>query len=150
MMDSSQSPMDTLRELALKALDQATRQLGQIRQSHQNAQQQLNMLLNYHDEYRQKLNTTLFGGIEAARWQNYQQFIATLEKAIEQHRGQLQQWNQKLDRATQHWQEKQQRLNAYQTLYDRAACQRLLHENRLDQKRMDEFAQRSALRNQDL
>ncbi|WP_353056543.1 flagellar FliJ family protein [Sporosarcina luteola] len=44
------------------------------------------------------------------------------------------------------WREKQQRLNAYQTLISRAADNALRVENRLDQKRMDEYAQRAALR----
>jgi flagellar FliJ protein len=148
-MMNSLSPMGTLRDLAQKALDQAVTQLGQVRQSRLNAEQQLTMLLNYQDEYRQQLNTTLNGGIDALSWQNYQQFIQTLDKAIEQHRRQLAQWNQRLDQAVSHWQDKQQRLNAYQTLADRALLQQQVIEGRLDQKRMDEFAQRSTYRNRE-
>jgi len=85
-------------------------------------------------------------GIAANTWQNYQQFITTLEVAIDQHRQQLLQWNQRLDAAVNQWQEKQQRLNAYQTLQSRASEQRRQHENRMDQKQTDEFAQRGAHR----
>lgn len=53
------------------------------------------MLLNYQDEYRQKLNHTLCDGMDSSRWQNYQQFIGTLEQAIDQHRQQLLQWGRK-------------------------------------------------------
>ncbi|TPG64748.1 flagellar export protein FliJ [Ewingella americana] len=144
-MESS-SPLITLCSLAQKALDQATNHLGQIRQSHNQAQEQLSMLLNYQNEYRQKLNTTMTDGIAANTWQNYQQFITTLEVAIDQHRQQLLQWNQRLDAAVNQWQEKQQRLNAYQTLQSRASEQRRQHENRMDQKQTDEFAQRGAHR----
>ncbi|QCR35825.1 flagellar export protein FliJ [Nissabacter sp. SGAir0207] len=143
---NSPSPLGTLCNLAQKALDQAAAQLGQVRQSHQSAEQQLTMLLGYQDEYRQKLNHTLGGGIDALSWQNYQQFIQTLDKAIEQHRQQLTLWSQRLEQALRHWQEKQQRLNAFQTLADRALTQQRMQEGRLDQKRMDEFAQRSAHR----
>src|SRR5471030_40733 len=144
-MESS-SPLITLCSLAQKALDQATNHLGQIRQSHNQAQEQLSMLLNYQNEYRQKLNTTMTNGIAANTWQNYQQFITTLEVAIDQHRQQLLQWNQRLDAAVNQWQEKQQRLNAYQTLQSRASEQRRQHENRMDQKQTDEFAQRGTHR----
>ncbi|WP_459175787.1 flagellar export protein FliJ [Ewingella americana] len=144
-MESS-SPLITLCSLAQKALDQATNHLGQIRQSHNQAQEQLSMLLNYQNEYRQKLNTTMTDGIAANTWQNYQQFITTLEVAIDQHQQQLLQWNQRLDAAVNQWQEKQQRLNAYQTLQSRASEQRRQHENRMDQKQTDEFAQRGAHR----
>ena len=140
------SPLITLCSLAQKALDQATSHLGQIRQSHHQAEEQLTMLLNYQREYRDKLNNTMTGGIAANTWQNYQQFIGTLEVAIDQHRRQLQQWDQRLNAAVNQWQDKQQRLNAYQTLQTRASEQQRSHENKMDQKQNDEFAQRSAYR----
>jgi len=142
-----QSPLITLRDLAQDAVEQATQQLGQVRKAQQAAEQQLSMLLNYQDEYRQKLNNQLSGGMESSNWQNYQQFIGTLEQAITQHRQQLTQWGQKVDHAMKHWQDKPQRLNAFVSLHTRAPSAELLLENKRDQKLMDEFAQRSAQRN---
>ncbi|TFZ50447.1 flagella biosynthesis chaperone FliJ [Serratia proteamaculans] len=142
-----QSPLITLRDLAQDAVEQATQQLGQVRKAQQAAEQQLSMLLNYQDEYRQKLNNQLSGGMESSNWQNYQQFIGTLEQAITQHRQQLMQWGQKVESAVKHWQDKQQRLNAFETLHTRAQSAELQLENKRDQKLMDEFAQRSAQRN---
>lgn len=72
--------------------------------------------------------------------------IQTLEKAITQHRQQLNQWTQKVDIALNSWREKKQRLQAWQTLQERQSTAALLAENRLDQKKMDEFAQRAAMR----
>ncbi|EEQ05614.1 hypothetical protein yberc0001_18140 [Yersinia bercovieri ATCC 43970] len=136
----------TLRDLAQKAVEQATTQLGQVRLSYHNVEQQLTMLLSYQDEYRVRLNDTLSNGMASSSWQNYQQFIQTLEQAIEQHRNQLAQWNVKVEQAVKYWQEKQQRLNAFETLQERAETTQRLHENRLDQKLMDEFAQRASQR----
>jgi len=141
------SPMITLCSLAQKALDQATLSLGQARRSHTQAQQQLSMLLNYQLEYRQRLNVTMSDGIAANTWQNYQQFITTLEEAITHHQKQLAQWDMRVKEAVVQWQDKQQRLNAYQTLQQRACDRELLEENRRDQKQTDEFAQRGTLRN---
>ncbi|ERK17885.1 MAG: flagellar export protein FliJ [Pantoea sp.] len=138
--------IDTLRDLAEQDLEKAVIHLGDMRRGHQQADEQLHMLLDYQDEYRNKLNQDMSGGIASTRWTNYHQFIQTLEKAIEQHRQQLQQWSQRLDQALNNWREKQKRLNAYQTLITRAAETALRQENRLDQKRMDEYAQRAALR----
>lgn len=143
----AQSPLITLRNLAQEAVEQAAQRLGQARQAQQAAEQQLTMLLNYQDEYRQKLNSTLSGGMESSRWQNYQQFIATLEQAIEQQRQQLLQWGRKVDHAVKQWQDHQQRLNAYDTLHTRAQNAELQLENKRNQKLMDEFAQRSTQRN---
>ncbi|EFE95164.1 flagellar export protein FliJ [Serratia odorifera] len=141
------SPLITLRNLAQDAVEQAARQLGQLRQAQQAAEQQLSMLLNYQDEYRHTLNSTLSDGMGAASWQNYQQFIGTLEQAISQHRQQLLQWSQKVDQAVKQWQDKQQRLNAFETLHTRALDAERLLDNKRDQKLMDEFAQRCSHRN---
>lgn len=67
----NQSPLVTLRDLAQKAVEQASTQLGQARLSYQNAEQQLSMLLSYQDEYRVRLNDTLSNGMASSSWQNY-------------------------------------------------------------------------------
>ncbi len=142
-----QSPLVTLRELAQTAAEQAAVQLAQVRQSHQQMEQQLNMLIGYQDEYRVRLNQTLnMGGMSSASWQNYQQFLKTLELTIEQHKQQLRHWQAQLDLATEHWREKQQRLNAFETLEQRAEDSRKRQLDRIEQKQMDEYAQRSTLR----
>lgn len=142
-----QSPLVTLRELAQTAAEQAAVQLAQVRQSHQQMEQQLNMLIGYQDEYRVRLNQTLnVGGMSSASWQNYQQFLKTLELTIEQHKQQLRHWQAQLDLATEHWREKQQRLNAFETLEQRAEDSRKRKLDRIEQKQMDEYAQRSTLR----
>ncbi len=145
-MAKTASPIDTLRDLAHKDVEKAAIQLGDVRRAQKQADEQLTMLLNYQDEYRRNLNTTMSEGIASTRWYNYHQFIQTLEKAIEQHRAQLMHWNTRVENALRFWRDKQQRLHAYETLQARALATALLQENRLDQKRMDEFAQRASLR----
>lgn len=140
------SPIETLRDLAQKDLEKAAMQLGDVRRAQKQADEQLAMLLSYQDDYRQTLNNTMTEGIASTRWYNYHQFIETLEKAIEQHRQQLAHWNGRVEKALSLWRDKQQRLHAYETLQARALANELLQENRLDQKRMDEFAQRASLR----
>lgn len=136
----------TLKDLAEKEVDDAALQLGAMRRGCQQAEEQLSMLIDYQHEYRTNLNTDMTQGIGSQRWINYQQFILTLEKAIEQHRQQLTQWNQKVEKALDFWREKKQRLQAWTTLQDRQSAATLLAENRLDQKKMDEFAQRASMR----
>ena len=136
----------TLKDLAEKEVDDAAVLLVEMRRGCQQAEEQLKMLIDYQHEYRNNLNTDMGQGITSNRWINYQQFIQTLEKAIEQHRQQLNQWTQKVDQALNSWRDKKQRLQAWQTLQDRQTSAALLAENRLDQKKMDEFAQRAAMR----
>lgn len=136
----------TLKDLAEKEVDDAAVLLGEMHRGCQQAEEQLKMLIDYQHEYRNNLNNDMGQGITSNRWINYQQFIQTLEKAIEQHRQQLNQWTQKVDQALNSWRDKKQRLQAWQTLQDRQTSAALLAENRLDQKKMDEFAQRAAMR----
>ena len=136
------SALSTLKDLAEKEVDDAALQLGAMRRGCQQAEEQLKMLIDYQHEYRTNLNTDMTQGIGSQRWINYQQFIQTLEKAIEQHR----QRTQKVDTALNFWREKKQRLQAWQTLQDRQIAASTLAENRLDQKKMDEFAQRASMR----
>ncbi len=138
--------LETLKDLAEKEVDDAARLLGEMRRGCQQAEEQLKMLIDYQNEYRSNLNTDMGNGIASNRRINYQQFIQTLEKAIEQHRLQRTQWTQKVDLALKSWREKKQRLQAWQTLQDRQTAAALLAENRMDQKKMDEFAQRAAMR----
>ncbi|HGY5078983.1 flagella biosynthesis chaperone FliJ [Citrobacter freundii] len=136
----------TLKDLAEKEVDDAAILLGEMRRGCQQAEEQLKMLIDYQHEYRTNLNSDMGQGITSNRWINYQQFIQTLEKAIDQHRQQLNQWTQKVDLALSSWRDKKQRLQAWKTLQDRQTTAALLAENRLDQKKMDEFAQRAAMR----
>ncbi|MFD1802618.1 flagellar export protein FliJ [Mixta tenebrionis] len=145
-MAKANSAMETLRDLAQKEVEEAAIRLGTMRRAQQQADEQLTMLLNYQDEYRHRLNDNLSSGIASSRWSNYHQFIQTLEQAIEQHRRQLAQCTQKVEQALNAWRHKQQRLHAWETLQARSQASELLQENRLDQKRMDEYAQRASLR----
>lgn len=138
--------LTTLKELAEKEVDDAAIQLGNMRRGCQQAEEQLKMLIDYQHEYSLNLNSDMSQGIGSQRWLNYQQFIQTLEKAIDQHKLQLAQWTKKVEQALDFWREKKQRLQAWQTLQDRQAAAALLAENRLDQKKMDEFAQRATMR----
>lgn len=136
----------TLKDLAEKEVDDAAQQLGAMRRGYQQAEEQLKMLMDYQQEYRTSLNSDMVQGIGSQRWINYQQFIQTLEVAIEQHRQQLNQWSSKVERALDFWREKKQRLQAWTTLQDRQTAAAALAENRLDQKKMDEFALRATMR----
>ncbi|GGD34241.1 flagellar export protein FliJ [Franconibacter pulveris 1160] len=138
--------LNTLKELAEKEVENAALRLGEMRRGCKQAEDQLTMLMNYQLEYSNSLNQNMSQGIASNRWQNYQQFILTLEKAIEQHRQQLNQWNSKVEQALNFWREKKQRLQAWETLQARQSSAALLAENRLDQKKMDEFAQRASMR----
>lgn len=142
---SKNNALTTLLSLAEDAAEEAAKVLAQVRLTHTQMSQQLTMLENYQADYRQKLNQTLHTGMAADKWQNYQQFLVTLDVTIEQQQTQLTVWAQRVSDANRHWQEKQQRVNAFDTLIQRADHAHNQRQNRLEQKQMDEFAQRATL-----
>lgn len=142
---SKNNALTTLLNLAEDAAEEAAKVLAQVRMTHTQMSQQLTMLENYQADYRQKLNQTLHTGMAADKWQNYQQFLVTLDVTIEQQQTQLTVWAQRVSEANRHWQEKQQRVNAFDTLIQRADHAHNQRQNRLEQKQMDEFAQRATL-----
>ena len=125
--------------------EDAARLLGEMRRGCQQAEEQLKMLIDYQNEYRNNLNSDMSAGMTSNRWINYQQFIRRWKKPLLSIAS-SNQWTQKVDIALNSWREKKQRLQAWQTLQERQSTATLLAENRLDQKKMDEFAQRAAMR----
>lgn len=136
----------TLKDLAEKEVEDAARLLGEMRRGCQQAEEQLKMLIDYQNEYRNNLNSDMSAGMTSNRWINYQQFIQTLEKAITQHRQQLNQWTQKVDIALNSWREKKQRLQARRHCRNGNPRRHCLQKTASIRKKMDEFAQRAAMR----
>ncbi len=62
-----------------KEVEDAARLLGEMRRGCQQAEEQLKMLIDYQNEYRNNLNSDMSAGMTSNRWINYQQFIQTLE-----------------------------------------------------------------------
>lgn len=136
----------TLKDLAEKEVDDAAVLLGEMRRGCQQAEEQLKMLIDYQQhEYRNNLNSDMGQGITSNRWINYQQFIQTLEKAIEQHRQQLNQWTQSRPGIEQLARQK----TTFTGLADSAGQTNLggvTGRKSPGSKKMDEFAQRAAMR----
>ncbi|MEA1063451.1 flagellar export protein FliJ [Erwinia sp. HR93] len=149
-MTATQSPMVMLRELAEKALDEVTTQLGKARTAHRKAVEQLDQLLTYEKEYRQQFQQSLTQGISSSNWTNFNIFIKNLDEAIVTYRREVIQRDQYVQQVVVNWQEKKKRLNAFDILLERAENQRLIQGNRRDQKLMDEFAQRAGARKENL
>lgn len=138
------SPMDVLRDLAQQQLDDTTSRLGKVQQDYTRAVTQLEQLEAYEQEYQQNLQSNIVSrGISVVDWVNQQSFIDSLGKVVRQHEGHVTNCKQSVDLTLSSWRSDKQRLNAFDTLKSRAESVRTLKENRLEQKMMDEFAQRA-------
>lgn len=145
---TQRSPMKVLCELAEQTLSETTNQLGKVRQVHADAAAQLEQLINYEQEYGRQLQTEMSAtGMPVVNLLSHQFFISSLSRVVKQHTGHVAACQQSVDHALDRWKSDKRRLNAFETLVNRADMVQQAKENRLEQKLMDEFAQRASLRN---
>ena len=136
------SVLATLCELARNETGRAAKQLGQLQSARQQALQQQQLLTGYHQDYQHFLQQKIMPGMSLNRWDDFQQFIPALQRAIQLQQHVLQQGEQQLSQAQRHWQQKKQRQNALQTLLERQQQRLRLEAARREQKQTDEFSAR--------
>lgn len=135
-------PLATLIELAQRKSDEATRRLGELQNAHLSATQKLEMLLQYRQEYLDQLHGQMQGGVPSAYVRNFQNFIGTLNGAIEQQRALTLQADTRLGHGRSDWQHTKRRLNSFDTLADRVRQQDMLASNKKEQRESDERSAR--------
>lgn len=135
-------PLATLIELAQTKTDEATRRLGQLQNAHTSAAGKLDMLLQYRQEYLDKLNAQMQDGVPSAYVRNFQNFIGTLDGAIEQQRALTQQADSRLGHGRSDWQHNKRRLTSFDTLADRVRQQEMIVINKKEQRDSDERSAR--------
>lgn len=144
---SARSPMNFLREQAEKKVEDRVQALGQSQQQWHQATQQLKQLETYECEYQQALQLQVTGtGMIVADLINHQSFIHSLHQVVGQQAKQVTHCLHVVDQHRELWTLEKQRLNAYETLLTRAADRESQVARRLEQKMMDEFAQRAGMK----
>lgn len=139
---SQKFPLATLIELAQKKNDEAARRLGLLQKAHLGAEQKLQMLQQYRQEYVNQLDEQMRQGTPASQVRNFQHFIATLDGAIEQQRLVTQQADTRLDHGRSDWQHSKRQLTSFDTLAERARQQEALASYKREQRDSDERAAR--------
>lgn len=135
-------PLATLIELAQKKTDEASRRLGQLQHSHTSAEKKLAMLLQYRQEYLDQLNGQMRNGVASACVRNFQNFIGTLDNAIEQQRALTVQADTRMGLGRSDWQHSKRRVTSFDTLADRARQQENIALNKKEQRDSDEHSAR--------
>lgn len=140
------SALNMLIDLATQERDNATTKLGELRTTQRECEQQLDALLAYRDEYQRRFDAAMAAGMNMASMQNYQRFVASLDKAIEQQRGVVSSSENQVEEGKHNWQSKQRRLNSFDTLALRRHEIAARREAKREQNQTDEFAARTNAR----
>jgi flagellar protein FliJ len=138
------SALETLIDLAQKDSDAAAKRLGAANKLVEEAEQKLEMLVGYRDEYARKLDAAQVAGITPFAYHNFVAFIGKLDNALNGQRDVLKHAQFKADTERKTLQESERKRLSYRTLNERAASEALKVQNKRDQKQMDDHAARGA------
>ncbi|WP_306396727.1 flagellar export protein FliJ [Telluria beijingensis] len=138
------SALETLIDLAQKDSDAAAKRLGAANKLVEEAEQKLEMLVGYRDEYARKLDAAQVAGITPFAYHNFVAFIGKLDNALNGQRDVLKHARFKADTERKTLQESERKRLSYRTLNERAASEALRIQNKRDQKQMDDHAARGA------
>lgn len=141
---ASQSQLETLIELARRETDDAAKRLGLALKGVQDAEDKLDMLIGYRDEYGKRFTSSQQAGITPMAYANFQAFMGKLDQAILGQEEVVKHSKARGEQERGAWQEAERKRMSYSTLNDRAQAAALKAENKRDQKAMDEHAARQA------
>jgi len=132
--------------LSSQQSEAAATRLGLANKTRTEAQQKLSMLEEYRNEYAEQLQTQLSQGLSSAGYNNFKQFIATLDQTINQHKHVVQNSLILVEKHRIDWQASERKRLSYSTLTKRAETALRHQENKRDQKQTDEHASRIKMR----
>lgn len=138
------SALETLIDLAQKDSDAAAKRLGAANKLVEEAEQKLEMLVGYRDEYARKLDDAQVAGITPFAYHNFVAFIGKLDNALNGQREVLKHAQFKAVTERTSLMESERKRLSYRTLNERAASEALKVQNKRDQKQMDDHAARGA------
>ena len=133
-------------DMAQTAEQEAAGKLRQYKAALQQAQQQLQSLEQYRDDYQQQWINKGQVGVSGQWLMNYQRFLSQLEVAIEQQQKSLA-WHENNVRSSQAvWQQTYARLEGLRKLVQRYREEAQKAADKQEQKLLDEMAQRLMMR----
>lgn len=134
--------LQSLLDLSNLRLDEAARQLGKLIAGEQEANQRLELLVQYRDEYHARFLAAAGNGLGPEAWRNYQQFLGRLDQAIELAHTMVATSKQRTAIGQQNWVDKHSKVKAFDTLAHRHQTRMAYAEARSEQKQTDEHAAR--------
>ncbi|MET3130576.1 flagellar FliJ protein [Oxalobacteraceae bacterium GrIS 1.11] len=141
---ASRSQLTTLIDLARRASDDAAKRLGAALKALADAEQKLQMLSGYRDDYATRFEQTLAAGMTPMAYRNFQAFMGKLDNAIAGQEEVVGHARRRSEQEKTAWQESERKRMSYTTLESRAQQEALKVEAKRDQKAMDEHAARQA------
>jgi flagellar FliJ protein len=142
-------PLQPLLDYSQHRMDSAERALLMLRQRVEQEKKRLQDLLDYRQEYQQRLRGSATNGIAIHLLRDYQVFLAKIGQAIQHQEEAVAQAEARWNQAHEHWLGQRQKVKAYETLARRHAQSESLRQDKRDQRLSDEQALKQFLYNPD-
>lgn len=136
-------------QMAEEAEREAATKLAAAQQQLAGAQAQLEGLEQYRADYQQQWLARGQTGVTGEWLMSYQRFLSQLEVAIAQQRNNIRWHEQNVNRVREVWKNAYTRLEGLRKLVERYRLQARQQADKLEQKAMDEIAQRLGGRRQE-
>ena len=136
-------PLQPLFDLAQSQLDDSAKILGLLKMQWQQADEKLQQLLSYREDYRIRLHNGVKQGMNATQMRDFQVFLRKLELAIKQQKDEVARCQALWEAGQRDWLEHRRKLKTYDTLSQRHHRTEAVREARLDQREQDEHARKS-------
>ena len=134
--------LERVREIADHQTDAAAARLAGLNRELHEQESRLMVLFRYREEYRERLQKSAAGGLDAAAMRNYHEFMQRLEHAIMQQHAMVVEARTRAEHGRLDWQNHRRKSMAFDSLSQRHAVRVMREDARRDQKNQDEFAQR--------
>jgi flagellar FliJ protein len=137
--------LQTLSDLSSRNCEEAATRLDQAKKLLEQNKQKLSLLEEYRNTYATQLQTQLSQGLNVSSYCNFQQFLLTLESAIDQQNQQVLHCLHRVDIEHKNWQACERKRLSYNLLGQRAQLAIQHQLNKQEQKDTDEYASRAKL-----
>lgn len=146
MTKQTSSAIHTLIEIAGKESGQAAEALAEAGRLLKESERNLDMLLEYRNDYIGRLEQNSQQGLFAESYQNFQSFLSKLNQAIVGQQTVVDTCKQKVADQRKYWQECERRKLSYGVLITKAETREQRAQLQKDQKLMDEHALRQSMK----
>jgi len=138
----AQSKYELLKRLASDREESAAQRMGKALARLEDAQNKLQQLENYRDEYQARFAAQGQAGMSKAQWVDFRRFLERLAEAVNTQGLEVERFMQHYQHERQTWQEEHKQVRAFEKLIERDEQRAAQREAKREQKSSDEFASR--------
>ena len=135
-----------LADLAEQQTTNSAVKLANLNVDNKDAQEKLDLLLQYREDYQTRFEASAQLGINHLEWQNYREFMTKLDKAIAQQNEVVTNAKHRVQVGKKEWQTNHRKQKTFDTLSERDERAKMRQKSKREQSEQDEHAAKAHVR----